>query len=213
MLDSITWGNPTQQQKEYLDKPCIFDKHISKLIDFSFPKNSSKATREELNLLVDYTKQLKDSENYQKRYVSYDISLERTLAQVILESDLGDKGIEIVDSLLDESIPLTLKLKYYFQRPRPYQLAQQYKLNLFPFSTITGNSPSFPSGHTLQSALIFYVLGNHFPDKYDYFEKVAKDIELSRLYLGLHYPSDNDFALYCVELIIKDKEFKQKYSL
>jgi hypothetical protein len=213
MLDSITWGNPTQQQKEYLDKPSIFDKHISKLIDFSFPKNSSKATREELNLLVDYTKQLKDSENYQKRYVSYDISLERTLAQVILESDLGDKGIEIVDSLLDESIPLTLKLKYYFQRPRPYQLAQQYKLNLFPFSTITGNSPSFPSGHTLQSALILYVLGNHFPDKYDYFEKVAKDIELSRLYLGLHYPSDNDFALYCVELIIKDKEFKQKYSL
>lgn len=213
MLDSITWGNPTLQQKEYLDKKSIFDKHIPKLIDFSFPKNSSKATREELNQLVDFTKQLRGNEQYEKRYSSYDVSLERTLAQVIMEHDLGEKGIEMIDSLVDETIPLTLKLKFYYQRPRPYQLAQYYKLNLFPYSTITGNSPSFPSGHTLQSALIFYVLGNHFPDKFDYFERLAKDIELSRLYLGLHYPSDNDFALYCVEMIIKDKEFKQKYSL
>lgn len=213
MLDSITWGNPTITEKQLLDKPSIFDKHIPKLMEFSFPKNSSKATREELNLLVDYTRQLETDEQYKKRYMSYDVSLERTLAQVILENELGDEGVEIIDSLIDETTPLILKLKYHFQRPRPYQLAHAYKLKLFPFRSITGHSPSFPSGHTLQSALIFYVLGNHYPDKYDYFEKLAKDIELSRLYLGLHYPSDNDFALYCVELIIKDKEFKQKYSL
>lgn len=213
MLDSIVWGNPTLTEKQFLDKPCIFDKHIPNLMEFSFPKNSSKATREELNLLVDYTRQLEADEQYQKRYMSYDVSLERTLAQVIMENELGDNGVEIIDSLLDETTPLLLKLKYHFQRPRPYQLAHAYKLKLFPFKSIAGHSPSFPSGHTLQSALIFYVLGNHYPDKYDYFERLAKDIELSRLYLGLHYPSDNDFALYCVELIIKDKEFKQKYSL
>ena len=213
MLDSIVWGNPTLAEKEFLDKESIFDKHIPKLLEFSFPKNSSKATREELNLLVDYTQQLQTDEQYQKRYMSYDVSLERTLAQVIMENELGDNGVEIIDSLLDETTPLLLKLKYHFQRPRPYQLAHAYKLKLFPFKSISGHSPSFPSGHTLQSALIFYVLGNHYPDKYDYFERLAKDIELSRLYLGLHYPSDNDFALYCVELIIKDKEFKQKYSL
>lgn len=213
MLDSITWGNPTLTEKQFLDKPSIFDKHIPKLLDFSFPKNSSKATREELNLLVDYTRQLEADEQYQKRYMSYDVSLERTLAQVILENELGDEGVEMIDSLIDETTPFILKLKYHFQRPRPYQLAHAYKLKLFPFRSITGHSPSFPSGHTLQAALIFYVLGNHYPDKYDYFEKLTKDIELSRLYLGLHYPSDNDFALYCVELIIKDKEFKQKYSL
>jgi hypothetical protein len=57
------------------------------------------------------------------------------------------------------------------------------------------------------------VLGNTYPDKYDYFEALAQDITYSRMYMGLQYPSDNDFAQYCVELIVKDKEFKQRYNL
>lgn len=213
MLDTIIWGNPSLNDKKYLEQESSFDKHIPKLKDFSFPKNSSKATREELNQLVDYVNALKEDEDYLKRYVGYDFSLERVLAQVIVEQDLGDNGVQIIDSLLDESLPFLYKLKYYFQRPRPYQLAAYYKLNLFPFKSNSAQSPSFPSGHTFQASLICYVLGNHYPDKYDYFERLAKDIELSRLYMGIHYPSDNDFALYCVETIIKDKEFKQKYSL
>jgi hypothetical protein len=86
-------------------------------------------------------------------------------------------------------------------------------LKLFPFSSPSADSPSYPSGHVLQSALICYVLGNHFPEKFDYFQNLAKDIEYSRLFLGLHYQSDNDFALYMYDLIIRDKEFKAKYAL
>jgi hypothetical protein len=106
-----------------------------------------------------------------------------------------------------------LKLKYHFQRPRPYQLAQHYKLKLFPFSSVSAETPSYPAGHTFQAALICHVLGNHFPEKFSYFDSLAKDIEYSRIYLGLHYPSDNDFSLYCVETIIKDKDFKARYGL
>jgi hypothetical protein len=46
-----------------------------------------------------------------------------------------------------------------------------------------------------------------------YFQNLAKDIEYSRIFLGVHYPSDNDFSLYIVDTIIKDKEFKAKYGL
>jgi len=213
MLDTITWGNPSLNDKKFLDTPSPFDKHIPKLKDFTFPKNSSKTTREELNQLVDYVNALKNDEAYMKRYVSYDVSFERVMAQVIIEQGLDENSVGVIDALLDESIPFLYKLKYHFQRPRPYQLAHYYKLNLFPFKSNSSQSPSFPSGHTLQAALICYVLGNHYPDKYDYFDRLAKDIELSRLYMGLHYPSDNDFSLYCVEMIVKDKDFKQQYSL
>jgi hypothetical protein len=213
MLDSITWGNPTIRGKELIEQKSIFDKHIPKLLDFSFPKNSSKATREELNLLVDYTNTLNGSEDYKKRYQVYDQSLEKTFAQVILDQNLGDRGVSLIDNLIDESLPFVAKLKYHFQRPRPFQLANYYKLKLFPHISFSGYSPSFPSGHTFQASLICYVLGNNFPEKYDYFEKLAKDIELSRLYLGVHYPSDNDFSLYCVEVITKDKEFREKFSI
>jgi hypothetical protein len=214
MLDSITWGNPFQKHLPYLeDNKSSLEKHIPQLIKFTFPKNSSKGTREELNQLVDYIEELKKDPEAQKRYRAYDSSLTRVFAQVIIEQNLGEKGADLVDKLLDDTIPLLVKLKFYFQRPRPYQLAEHYKLKLFPFETKLGDSPSYPSGHALQSKLICYVLGNHFPEKFEYFERLSKDIEYSRLYMGIHYQSDVDFSLYISEVIIKDKDFKAKYGL
>ena len=215
MLDSITWGNPLQKHLPYLEKENVsfLEKHIPQLIKFGFPKNSSKGTREELNLLVDYVDRMKSNPEVLKRYKSYDQSLTKTFADVIIQQDLGEKGADLVDKLLDDTLPLIIKLKFFFQRPRPYQLAEAYKLKLFPYGSISADSPSYPSGHTLQAHLICYVLGNHFPEKFEYFEKLAKDIEYSRLYLGVHYPSDNDYAMYILELITRDKEFKSKYEI
>lgn len=215
MIDSITWGNPLQKHLPYLEQEgtSFLEKHIPQLIKFSFPKNTSKSTREELNGLVDNIEVMKNNPEILKRYKSYDKSLTKTFADVIIEQDLGEKGADIVDKLLDDTLPLLIKLKFFFQRPRPYQLAHAYKLKLFPYETISSDSPSYPSGHTLQAHLICYVLGNHFPEKFDYFEKLAKDIEYSRLFLGAHYESDNDYAMYIYELITKDKEFKEKYKL
>jgi hypothetical protein len=213
MIDDIVWGNPTHRAKQLLAEKSIFDKHIPTLLQFSFPKNSSKATREELNQLVDYSKELGDNSEFINRYRYYDDSIERVFAEVITQNQLSEDAINAVDSLFDESLPFLTKLKYHFQRPRPYQLAKEYKLRLFPYESCTSNTPSFPSGHTFQAALVCYVLGNYYPEKFDYFERLAKDIEYSRLYLGLHYQSDNDFSHYCVELITKDRDFKAKYRL
>lgn len=214
MLDSITWGNPSQKHLPYLEEnQSILEKHIPQLIKFTFPKNSSKGTREELNQLVDYVNELKKDTESQKRYRLYDYSLTKVFAQIIIEQNLGEIGADLVDKLLDDTLPLLIKLKFHFQRPRPYQLAEYYKLKLFPFDTKSADTPSYPSGHALQSKLICYVLGNHFPDRFDYFERIAKDIEYSRLYMGVHYQSDIDYALYIAEVITKDKDFKAKYGL
>jgi len=214
MLDSITWGNPFQKHLPFLKEGLSpLEKLIPQLVKYTFPKNSSKGTREELNQLVDYIDELKKDPDTLKRYKAYDGSLERIFAQVIMEQNLGEKGADLIDKLFDDTHPLILKLKFYFQRPRPYQLGEHYKVKLFPFDTKSGDSPSYPAGHTLQANLICHVLGNHFPEKFDFFENLAKDIEYSRLYLGIHYPSDNDFALYIAEMIIRDKEFKVKYQL
>ena len=215
MLDSISWGNPLQKHLPYIEKDNLtfLEKFYPQLIKYSFPKNTSKATREELNQLVDNIEVAKSNPEHLKRYKAYDQSLVKTFGDVIIENNLGEKGADLVDKIFDDTVPLILKLKFFFQRPRPYQLAYAYKLKLFPFSSPSADSPSYPSGHTLQSALICYVLGNHFPEKFDYFQNLAKDIEYSRLFLGLHYQSDNDFALYMFDLIIRDKEFKEKYAL
>lgn len=214
MLDSITWGNPTQKHLPFLEEGKTFlEKLIPQLTKFTFPKNSSKACREELNELVDFVNTLKSEPETLKRYQAYDTNLTQVLAQVIIEQNLGEKGADIVDKIIDDTVPLIMKLKFYFQRPRPYQLAEYYKLKLFPFYSRSAASPSYPSGHVLQTKLICYVLGNHFPEKFEYFENLALDVQYSRMYLGVHYPSDVDYSLFVAETIIRDKEFKAKYSL
>ena len=214
MLDTIVWGNPLQKHLPYLeDRKDFLDPLIPQLVKFSFPKNSSKATREELNTLVDYIEDLKKDDEALKRYMAYDASLTGVFAQIIIQQNLGEKGADLIDKLIDDLKPIIIKLKFHFQRPRPFQLAHYYKLKLFPYQSKSNDSPSFPSGHTLQARVICDVLGNHYPEKYDYFDRVAKDVEYSRLYLGCHFPSDNDFALYAAEIILSSKEFKKKYSL
>lgn len=214
MLDSITWGNPLQKHLPYLEEgKSPLEKHIPQLINFTFPKNSSKGAREELNELVDYVAECKKHPEALKRYKAYDSSLVKIFAQVIMEHNLGEKAAVMVDNIFEDTLPLILKLKFYFQRPRPNQLAEHYKLKLFPFESYSDQTPSYPSGHTLQSRLICHVLGNHFPEKFEFFENLAKDIEYSRLYLGVHYQSDNDYALFIAETIMRDKDFKFKYEL
>jgi hypothetical protein len=213
MLDSIIYGNPSQSYLPYLSKESPYDKHLSQLMKFGFPLNSSKATREELNELVDYVAALQGDEVILKRYKSYDHSLERVLADIIIKHGLDERAVTAIDQIIDDTLPIIAKLKFHFQRPRPYQLAKEYKLKLFPFDSVSASSPSYPSGHTLQSHLICQVLGNYYPENFSYFDALAKDIEYSRLYMGLHYQSDNDYAIFISETIFKDKAFKAKYGL
>jgi hypothetical protein len=214
MLDTITWGNPSQKHQPFLDDGKSFlDRLVPQLVKFTFPKNSSKATREELNELVDNVKLLTEDPETLKRYRAYDASLTKVFADMIVQQQLGDRGIQLVDQLIDDTVPVIMKLKFHFQRPRPYQMAQYYKLKLFPFYSRSDQSPSYPSGHALQAKVICHVLGNHFPDRFDYFESLMQDIQNSRIYMGIHYPSDTEYANLVAETIIRDKEFKQKYQL
>lgn len=213
MLDSIEYGNPNRDLLPLLEGSSFLDKHIEALSQFTPPKNSSKATREELNQLVDMTNLLQEHPETLKRYISYDIALERTFAGVIQRMQLGEELIQMIDWLFDDLNPLIAKLKMKFQRPRPYQLAHAYRLKLFPYKSLTSDSPSYPSGHALQARTICYVLGNHIPEQFAFFEKLANDILYSRTYLGLHYQSDIDYAILCFNTITKDKEFKVKYKI
>jgi hypothetical protein len=58
-----------------------------------------------------------------------------------------------------------------------------------------------------------YILGNWYPKHFSFFLDVAKDVEISRLYMGLNYQSDIDFSYFVSEMIKSDKEFMAKYAL
>jgi hypothetical protein len=213
-LDEITFGNPNIEQLAYIQKESYLDYLFEELSTYTFPKNSSEATKEELNQIVDCLATLEGKEEYIKRYKTYDAHLKKYFIDGLVKGLENEDEVKVlVNDIMEDIKPLLVKLKYHFQRPRPNQLAQYYKLKLFPYQSISADSPSFPSGHAFQGRILTEVLGNRYPKTYSFMQKVFKDICYSRLYLGLHYQSDIDVAIFSADKVLADKEFKQKYKL
>jgi hypothetical protein len=212
-LNQVTYGNPTKEHKLYLEKDSLVDDLFTKLKEDFFPTNDSELVKDELNELVDYVNSISDEENkaFLIRYKAYD----RSLSQVITTT-FKLRGIDVetlCEDIINDIRNLIYKLKYFYQRPRPYQLAQYFKLKLFPFNSFSASTPSYPSGHTLEACVILNVISDKYPNEYQFCKEMIDDIAYSRLYLGLHYATDNDFAKEVAKEILKHPKFTKKYGI
>ncbi len=97
-----------------------------------------------------------------------------------------------IDKLADGSASIILKLKKYYNRPRPKDQAKQYGIDLKNVELASMKTPSYPSGHSAQGILI----GNYLADKYkdNDFKKVANEISDARNVARAHYKSDSDMG-------------------
>lgn len=91
-------------------------------------------------------------------------------------------------------IPI-MKIKYHYNRARPFQYAAEAGIPFPQFPTQTGHSPAYPSGHTIQSYYIAAYLGSLYPQHRKIFMDLARDISFSRLQCGVHFPSDCMFGV------------------
>lgn len=213
-LDSIVFGNPSQEQVRLLSTDTPLDSLFADLTAFTFPKNSSESTAEELNDIVKGIEKLKLDEAGQKLYRIYDTHLTDFYVRFLAQYKLPEEQTRAkIEEILTDINPLIYKLKYYFNRPRPWQLAAYLKLKLFPFRSTANNNPSFPSGHAVQSRMISEIFGNTYPEIYKDLIEISDEVCMSRVVMGQHYQSDIDVGLYVAECILKQKTVKMKYHL
>ncbi len=212
-FNDLTYGNPAHDQLSFIQGTCLVDDLFDTFKDSVLPKNDSELVKEELNEIADSLAVVSqpENQNYLKRYLAYDRNLIQALSSIFKQKDIEVE--ELVTDVVKDIQNLIYKLKYHFQRPRPYQLAQYYKLKLFPYKSFSAHTPSYPSGHTIEAIVILNVIGNKYPTEYQYCKELIEDIAYSRVYLGHHFPSDNDGGREIGKAILKHPEFTKKYGI
>lgn len=94
-------------------------------------------------------------------------------------------GLITFTALAAEFVACDVIIKHLLMRPRPYLVISEL-ICLVPPETST----SFPSGHSASSFVCAYVLCRLYGKKGAWAFLPATLIALSRIYVGVHYPSD-----------------------
>ena len=94
-------------------------------------------------------------------------------------------------NLIKEVGSISIRLKYKFNRPRPFQLASHYNIDFGNEQLESMKTPSYPSGHSIQGILIGKVLQTKLPITTDSFIEAGKRISYSRNVGRAHFPSDS----------------------
>ena len=214
IIKELKYGNIRRDDYFDLQRQTYIDGLFSTLTQFTFPPNDSNTSKDELNELVSATQELAEAPEVLNEFYNYDRNFTLIIKKFLVAHNVPkDEAISIVDAVIYDIRPLLLKLKYYFQRPRPYQLSYYYKLKLIAFNSVTDQTPSYPSGHAMESKVLAYVIGDKYPKLYNKIHELADKIGNSRLYLGLHFPTDNDFAKEVAKEILKHPKFTKKYGI
>jgi len=189
-VNEMTYNDgPTEKHQSKIDYPItLFEDFEISLM--SYPENSSKQTIDELKELSlievdkDFVKEHDDVDGiFQKKHKELGLEFNRNEAK----------------DLLRQSSRYIMKEKYKYNRPRPYQLAEFYNIDLNGFDLDSMKTPSYPSGHATQGYLLGKFYSNRHPDYRKEFMRLGEDIAESRIVAKAHFPSDKKAGIDLAE--------------
>lgn len=149
--------------------------------------------RKEALIVKRYTENI--TSYYQTLFQETDRSVSDAFSKRVTES------VRELDQMImsaNVTIPIYLT-KYIINRARPYDINPQIRLLI----SKTADTPAYPSGHAFQAYYLAHVLSKQYPRKTKELWRLADECALSRVYAGLHYPSDNQFSKTLVKMLYR----------
>ena len=177
-----------KHKKRMNQKVTLFDEN-PKLTIKEPPANDSNKTRAEVFYLLSYNDGVIDNEMVQ----AYDDVVKSFMP--VVEKNGVQVSADELQEILNETSKFTLQLKYKFNRPRPYQIAEHYEIEDFKRHNLdTAKSPSYPSGHAMQGRVIALYLSDKDPSNRKEYMMIGHNISESRIMARAHYQSDRKYG-------------------
>lgn len=204
----LTYGNPSKENYKILSSSQPYD-HLfeGKFKQMKFPDLFSSEMRKQIDFVIEKMKQFeRQSNEYKQQYFAIDDDLNLYLQQWCKKHKVDYKKYLPV---VNECTGLVIKVKYYFNRPRPFQLANYFGKELYPYDSPTAQSPSLPSGHVVSTKLFTHAVQLKHPTIKPQLEELMKKVSDSRIALGTHFFIDNVKAYEMCDVIINDDYYKK----
>jgi len=202
----LKYGNPQMEQKEKVDRGSslyfsVKGTDLWKKWESTSPllQSSDAIVKEIEELILIGAAQTEEDKEFVKDS-EYDMNA--IFIKFLKLNGVEEVTIDDLEKIASELDPITFKLKYIFNYPRPYQLAGELNLPLYPSQTTDACSPAYPSGHSIDSFVIGGLIGKKFPQLRMEVERLAAKISRSRLQGGIHFPMDEEFGKEIAEDIL-----------
>ena len=149
------------------------------------PENDSKVTLDEVKYLAGVKPVMETIEGRDEVVDSFMGLVESTGVKIRKEE---------LKKITKESAKIIYELKYHYNRPRPYQIAEFYGIDLNGTELDSMKTPSYPSGHAVQGYLIGEILSNMDKTNSILYKDMGEEIAHSRILAKAHYPSDKTYG-------------------
>tara|TARA_Y100000004_G_scaffold171171_1_gene206914 strand:- start:2033 stop:2656 length:624 start_codon:yes stop_codon:yes gene_type:complete len=121
----------------------------------------------------------------------------------LIEKNNLDITEDFLSKIIKESAKFIMELKYHYNRPRPYQVAEFYDIDLNGTTLDSMKTPSYPSGHAVQGYLIGDYLAYKDPHNAFEYRQKGEEIAQSRIVAKAHYPSDKLYGKKVSDVLFK----------
>ena len=196
-LNEMTYNDgANEKHQSRIDQPITLFEDISISLQ-PFPENTSKKTLEEIRYLSNVEE---DSE-----FVKEHDKVAKVFGKLHKDLELEYNQDE-AKKYLRESAKYIMELKYKHQRPRPYQIAEFYNIDLNGVDLDSMKTPSYPSGHATQGHLLGMIYSERYPQHRKEFMKLGEDVAESRINGKAHYPSDKKAGIHLAEKLFENRK-------